>query len=153
MQPKDIEQATLAYFMECRGQGQWSKFILILIGEMYRSAGSADAQGFLRLVGSRLHDTLGLAEQPTLEALEATLNEQWRAMDWGWVRLTLQGQGIEITHGAYPVLEASEQWTQSISAVLEGLYESLFQAQGEETRLQVRLVENLSGALVFRCAS
>lgn len=152
MQSKDIEQATLAYLSTREERGRWGSLILTLINQMYESAGSTDALGFLRLVGVRLGESMALSEQPTLEALERVVNERWKAMDWGWVRFSVQGKAIEIVHGGYPILESSEHWTRSLAAVLEGLYEHIFQAQGEEHRLQVRLLESPEGALVFRCA-
>ncbi|GGM06668.1 hypothetical protein ACFQDN_12205 [Pseudomonas asuensis] len=50
------------------------------------------------------------------------------------------------------MLERSERWGESRAAVLEGLYECIFQAQGEGPRLQVGLGESPKGALVFCCA-
>ncbi|WP_028241757.1 cellulose biosynthesis protein BcsD [Stutzerimonas azotifigens] len=149
----DIQNRNLAYYGELHDGRQWRPLVMTLVAEMYGSAGAVDACNFLRHVGTRIAAAHPLAEQPTLDELEARLNEVLLALDWGWVRLSVDSQSIRIVHGAYPgVHERAEHWAQAIAAVLEGMYQQWLQAQNEEVRLQVECIATSpSGALVFHC--
>lgn len=149
----DIQSANLAYYGGQHNSRQWRAFILTLLEEMHQSAGPDDASAFLRHVGQRMAQAHPLGEQGTLEALEGELNRAMRDMEWGWVRLAIEGATLRIVHGAYPgIQEKAEPWGQSIAAVLEGMYQHWFQQQNAEVTLTVRCIEaSASGALVFRC--
>jgi hypothetical protein len=152
---RDIQDANLAYYGDHHNSKQWRQFVLTLIAEMYKSAGSVDACAFLRHVGGQIAAANPVEEQESLEAFEVALNRILRDIDWGWVRFVLDNQAVRIVHGAYPgISEPSEHWSQAIGAVLEGMYQKWFQAQTDEVSLQVQCIATSGqGALVFHCGS
>jgi hypothetical protein len=147
----DISEANLAYYTRLRGNKQWSGFLLTLVREMFASAGSADVGEFLRHVGRCMAQKHAVPEEGTLESLEASINNLWREMDWGWARLGTDGQAIEIVHGAYPVLSDDVDWHQALAALLEGVYQQWFMSQDDDLKLRVHFVGLREGALVFNC--
>ncbi len=153
MSADDIQATNLAYYSERQAGRQWRVLIQTFVDEMFHSAGRADACEFLRHVGKRMAQSMPLGEQPTLSSLQAAMNQVWLDMDWGWVRLHSDGRSVEILHGAYPQAQVGgETWREALAAVLEGIYQQWFVAQGEAA-LRVRCESRQSDALVLRCSA
>lgn len=134
----DESERLIGYLSQRHCSAQWSHFLAVLFEELEASAGEAQCLVFLRHVGSRLAAERPLGEQPTLEALEAAMNRQLAALDWGLVQLRATEKGIRLVHLACPLPQSANGV--NTSAVLEGIYARwLEEQQDSETDVPLRL--------------
>lgn len=149
-----FDEKSLSYLMANHVSRQWRTFLIAVSSELFRNADTEDALAFLREVGSHMASLMPLAKVDTLEALEAAINEQWAAIDWGWVSLVATENEVLVKHGASPSFiaqAAGSDWTRSCAAILEGIYTNWFQAQGSQAGLKaVCIAAPLNAPLEFR---
>jgi hypothetical protein len=93
-----------------------------------------------------------LPKADTVEELEAAMNESWSRIEWGWVRLFPEDDGVRFVHGAYPNAfsdPSNTVWPDGAAAVMEGVYGQWMLAQGSPVST-VRRVPGHTDPLVFR---
>jgi hypothetical protein len=148
----EVRKLDQAYYAVRSCSPQWRVFLTAFAVELQVGADPAEVRGFLRQIGRRMAETLILPKTDTLEALEAAMNEAWSRIEWGWVRLFPEDDGIRIVHGAYPNAFAdpeNELWPQGASALMEGIYGQWMLSQGSPVPL-VRRISNRVDPLEFR---
>ena len=131
---------------------QWRAFLASLAIELHLGSESEEVRTFLRAVGSRLASRLPLPKVETLEELETAMNRVWLEVNWGWVRLGADDEGIWIVHGSYPTVMVEDDpdlWSLGCSAVLEGVYSHWLTAQGSPG-VKTRRVSRRARPLEFR---
>lgn len=149
MQPTDLN----SYFRAQQISPQWAPFLAALGEALAREAGPTELLQVFRVVGRELanRDSERWAGTATLEQLAQALNARWLEMQWGWVDLAEQPDGIEILHHAAPLAAAfgdkALEWT---SGILEGYYETVFHALGAAPGTTATAIEALAGGLDLR---
>jgi hypothetical protein len=131
---------------------QWRVFLSAFALELHVGAEPAEVRGFLRQIGRRMADDMILPKTDTVEALEAAMNEAWGCIDWGWVKLFPEDDGVRIVHGAYPNAFSDPShvvWPDGAAAVMEGVYGQWMLAQGSPVSTVLRVPGHID-PLVFR---
>lgn len=143
--PNVDTQTYLAYYTQHHCSPQWKRFLTLMFDELLTQADREGATGFLRHIGSRLAAEWPLGEYDTLEALERSVNDALRQLDWGWVAIRPQEKHLVIQHYAFPIPSTSEtsleQSFQAVSAVLEGVYSTWINEQGGSEKTPLRCVD------------
>jgi hypothetical protein len=129
---------------------QWLPVLRGMAQEMATLAGARE----LRLLFFRIGERFAAdAEErfrgaDSLPRLEASLNELWGQIDWGWADLVEEKGHVSILHHAAPLAEAfgdeALPWTVGL---LEGFYHSVFKLLGASDRMAVRCAENVTDGM------
>ena len=124
--------------------------VAMTAAEIRSAATPAQAHGFYLSVGRRLAAAEPMNDAGDLNLLAARANRLWAALDWGHVAFFMEEEGIVIRHqGLPPALDGDVEglWSDVISAVLEGAYDSWFRALGSGDTLVTRRVDFNGGTL------
>jgi len=110
---------------------QWRHFLHALAAEFATALSPADLRTLSRRIGLRFATELALPAQPTLDAVQAAMTQQWQDLDWGWVELVQHPDHVDILHFCSPLTSAfgasAGEWA---SGFLEGVYQQWFDQQG-----------------------
>lgn len=118
--------------------------------EIWSAASPAQARGFYASVGRRMAATLPMDDITDLMLLTTRANMLWSALDWGYVNLHMEDQGIAIRHEGLPSAldgDSDGHWRDVISSILEGAYDAWFRALGSGAALTTRTVDFNGGTL------
>jgi hypothetical protein len=149
---KDVRELDQAYYAARSCSPQWRVFLSAFAVELQTGAEPEEVRGFLRQIGRRMADLMVLPKTETLEALEAVMNQAWSEIEWGWVKLFPEDDGIRIVHGAYPNAFAdpsNELWPRGAAALMEGVYGQWMLGQGSPVPLVRRISQGID-PLEFR---
>ena len=149
-----MEASTLEqYFRAQQVAPQWLPILRALAVEMAERADVADLRQLFTQVGARfaIDVEARFLGVETLADLEASLNEFWQTMNWGWVSLQEAKANVDIYHYAAPLAQAfgDEQLEWSVG-LLEGFYQHVFKTLGAGDAMQVAAVGGEGMDLQFR---
>jgi hypothetical protein len=149
---EDVHALDQAYHAIRSCSPQWRVFLSAFAVELNVGAEPEEVRGFLRQIGRRMADIMVLPKTDTIGALEAAMNEAWKNIEWGWVKLFPEGDSILIVHGAYPNAFSDPSnvvWPTGAAAVMEGVYGQWMLAQGSPVSVVRRVSEQID-PLEFR---
>ncbi len=124
--------------------------VAMTAAEIWNTATPAQAHCFFLAVGRKLAAAEPMDDATDLTLLATRANKLWTALDWGHVIFCMEEEGIAIRHqGLPPALDGDVEglWSEVISAVLEGTYDSWFRALGSGDALVTRRVDFNGGTL------
>lgn len=135
----------MTYYQSRQCSPQWRLFLGTLLAELASGSGTDRTLVFFRTLGRKMAKALPLAEQETLEALEAAINAHWEEMDWGWCQfsVTSSGGGIHIVHGAWPPVHCEQRGlaADAMAALISGAYEYWLKGQGGGVRVGITILQ------------
>jgi hypothetical protein len=149
---EEVHKLDQAYHAAQGCSPQWRVFLSAFASELNVGAEPAEVRGFLRQIGRRMGELMVLPKTDTVEALEAAMNEAWRRIEWGWVKLFPEHDTILIVHGAYPNAfqdPSNTVWPNGAAAVMEGVYGQWMLGQGSPVST-VRRISDQADPLEFR---
>ncbi|WP_353253072.1 cellulose biosynthesis protein BcsD [Salinisphaera sp. PC39] len=143
----DIDERSLEFLFTAVCNRQWRPFLQALAKEMNAQLPDTERRGLFYAMGRRMVEYLPTPDASDLKRLEASINEAWRAIDWGLVQVDETDDFISITHYCSPLRAAfgaeSLVWT---PALLEGVYAEWFAALGAGEDLVLRQHGDVTGA-------
>lgn len=120
---------------------QWLGFLRALAMELAAQADESALRNLFHSIGAKLAADAQavIPEVNSLAELQQALNTYWEGIQWGWVEMTeLQGF-VEVTHYLAPLEQAFSESALTWSVgLLEGFYQTVFQALGADASLQLR---------------
>lgn len=134
------DQRLLSYFQNQQAQPGWFTLIHIMIDGMVTNVGEAQSRPFLVQMGDTLGARFPLAPARTVGEMEAQINVQLAAFNWGYIDIEASETAMRIRHMALPVppVEAQQAaWNHAFSAVLEGLYARWLCDQGGKSHVSL----------------
>ena len=125
----------------------------LLLIELRDNASPDEAHGFLKAIGTRLADGAPMPSVDRLDMLAAAMNEVWRTLDWGQVRLEAEEDGIGIVHFGAPSRLGSDDgalWPPAFASIIEGAYDGWFRALGSGPKLVTSFVARSGDRIELR---
>lgn len=136
----DLEE-NLAYFTRQQCSTQWQVFLSAFAGEFGQQIPVAELRVLMARLGTSMAQKLSAPTGNTVAELEASINDIWFDMDWGWVRLVEKEDGLFIEHHLAPLLGAFGAEALAWSpAILEGIYAHWFAVMSAGSALQLTQV-------------
>ncbi len=138
------------YFRGQQVPPQWSPVLRALAAEIVYHFEQDDLRRLFFKVGERFaKDTeLIFRDVQTIAQLEECLNDFWFRANWGWVDLCEADGAVLINHQAAPLSDAFGDDTLEWGVgLLEGFYQSVFNALGASEGLIVRSYGNLTDGM------
>ena len=137
------------YFRAQQVPLQWLPVLRAMASELATQKESKELHQLFFKIGERFaQDTADLfKDAKTLTQLEASLNDFWARINWGWVNLIEAKGSIDIAHQAAPLAEAfGDEALHWSVGILEGFYQSVFTVLGASDTMCVRNVGELSSS-------
>jgi len=148
-----LEQ-NLAYFSRQQCSAQWGAFLAAFATEFGQQVPVGELRVLMRRLGKLMAQSMPAPSGNTIAELEASINEIWFEMNWGWALMLEKESGLFIEHHAAPLQTsfgvAGLAWS---PAILEGVYAHWFASMGAGTVLQLAQFEEAlpdSSLIVFR---
>jgi hypothetical protein len=118
---------------------QWRWFLQLLGREWALSADTPALRQRLLADGAHCAQVHALPAGTDLHGLEAAMNAVWSALQWGWVRVSDQGDHLRLDHHDAPLADAfGAELLDTTSALLEGCYAAWLRAAGAPPALVLR---------------
>jgi len=132
MDESSLVRNDIRYYQERHCCVQWRRFLGVLFTGLADGGGTDTLVAFFRSLGRDMARELPVAEQDSLEGLEAAINVHWATMDWGWCRLSASDSAIRIVHGAWPRVPCRqpELAGEAMAALVSGAYQQWLEEQG-----------------------
>jgi len=148
-----LEQ-NLAYFAKQQCSSQWGTFLAAFAAEFGQQIPAGELRVLMLRLGKSMAQSMTAPSGNTISELEASINEIWFEMNWGWAEMQEKESGLFIEHHAAP-LQASFgvpalAWS---PAILEGIYAHWFASMGAGAALQITQFEPAQAdtlSIVFR---
>ena len=132
---------------------QWGGVLHAMSAEMSSVSEDSDLRDFFFRIGERFASEVETKFEgvDTLEDLEASLNTFWSDINWGWVELVEEEDGINIAHQCAPLAKAFGDAALSWSVgLLEGFYQTLFNEFGASDEMKMNCVSKSSDGMDIR---
>lgn len=120
---------------------QWQGFLRALATELSSQADAPALRTLFHGIGARLATDArsALPEIDSLDGLQQALSTYWAGIQWGWVEMIEQQGFVEVIHHLAPLGQAFSDAALGWSVgLLEGFYQTMFEALGADTTLQLR---------------
>ena len=147
-------QRTLRLMLERDISRQWGVLTAALTTTLVSEIGQEEAWRLMQRTGRNIGRQRRLPACETLGALQTAVDVELKRLDWGWARLAARDEGVDISHGAYPLApghgDPAGAW---FAAVLEGLYTEWLGELAQNTDLTavaMRLPETLGDVILLR---
>ncbi|MDX8378787.1 MAG: cellulose biosynthesis protein BcsD [Gallionella sp.] len=142
------------YFARQQCSHQWHLFLSAFANEFGQQIPVAELRVLMARLGESMAREVDTPVGDTLADLEESINSIWFDMDWGWVSLVEEEDGLFIEHHLAPLQgafgEAALSWS---PAILEGMYAHWFSTISSAAALQLTQVEPAQAnqfVIVFR---
>ena len=117
---------------------QWRAFLAAFSTEFASKASAKDLRLFMHAMGRSMARDLSVTDGSSLQNLEASMNDIWLQLDWGWVELFEETDCLLVAHHVSPLKmafgAAALEWS---PALLEGIYAQWFEALGMDPSLRL----------------
>lgn len=136
-------EVLLDYLQAQQVAPQWLGFLRALAAELTAQADEVALRTLFRSIGAKLaaDAQTAMPEVDSLAGLQQALNAYWGGIHWGWVELSEQQGFVEVVHCLAPLEQAFSTGALGWSVgLLEGFYQTMFQALGADASLQLRHV-------------
>ncbi|KVW61214.1 cellulose biosynthesis protein BcsD [Burkholderia ubonensis] len=120
------------YLLERQLSPQWHAVLSALAGEFEAELSPEDLRQLMYRVGVRFAQAHPLSACASTGELADVLNARWRAIEWGFVELIDHGDELHIKHCCAPLLAFGPRALKWTPALLEGVYQAWFDAQGAQ---------------------
>lgn len=151
-QSKQTEQASptasVDYLLTERVSAQWLAFLTAFSTEIQNQLSAQEYRELLRSMGLRFGALLDIGERETVEGMSEGINAHLKAVRWGHVKLSDNGDQLLIEHHYSPLPQALGIDVDLAGGFLEGMYEHWFKAAGADAALSVKSVVGVSNATV-----
>lgn len=134
----------------------WLALSAMMVAEVHDGATPEQANGLFRSLGGRLAALISIDDVRSLDGLCDQINGLWANLGLGHVAMTLDDEGVGLTHGGVPHMPPpgdDDLWSMMVGPLLEGAYDSWFRAMGSNTKLRTRLVKQNEGCIELRHAA
>ncbi len=138
----DKLEGNLDYFARQQCSTQWGAFLAAFASEFGEQIPVGELRVLMARLGKSMAQSMPAPTGNTIAELEASINDIWFNMNWGWADMQEKETGLFIEHHAAPLLGAfGEEALAWSPAILEGIYAHWFAVMGAGSALQLTQVE------------
>ncbi len=141
-----------SYFRGQQVSVQWLQILQAMALELSETADPSDLRQLFVKIGTRFSKDVDelFQDSKTLVELEASLDDFWSRINWGWVELSETKGGIDIRHYAAPLAEAfGDEFSVWTGGLLEGFYQNVFSVLDPSHSMSVIALNDLPDATEF----
>jgi len=138
----NVLDVSVGYYARQQCSTQWFAFLGAFSEEFGQQIPVAELRVLMSRLGVSMAKNIPTPDGNTIAELEESINAIWFDMDWGWVKLIEEEDGLYIEHRSSPLQAAFGEGALPWSpAILEGIYAHWFATIGGDTLLQLTQVE------------